>query len=46
VVICRAQGWGHWWDGNTCLTNEDTLKLTREQALELIRRTFRKGPLL
>jgi hypothetical protein len=40
--VCQEQGWGHWWDGTNCLTNEDASKLTREEALDLIRRNF--GP--
>jgi hypothetical protein len=40
--VCQEQGWGHWWDGTDCLTNEDASKLTREEALDLIRRNF--GP--
>ncbi len=41
-AVCREQGWGHWWDGTNCLTNEEASKLTREQALELIKRNFGK----
>lgn len=40
--VCREQGWGHWWDGTNCLTNEEASRLTREQALDLIRRNLGK----
>lgn len=40
--VCQEQGWGHWWDGANCLTNEEASKLTREKALDVIRRNF--GP--
>ncbi len=40
--LCRSEGWGHWWDGVNCLTSEEARRLTREQALDVIRRTFGK----
>ncbi len=41
--MCRAEGWGYWWDGQRCLTNEETLSLSREEALKLIRWRYRGG---
>jgi len=38
--VCKEQGWGHWWDGTNCLTNAEATKLTREKALDVIRRRF------
>jgi len=40
--LCKEQGWGHWWNGSRCLSNEEASRLTKEEALELIRRQF--GP--
>ena len=31
-AMCQAEGWGYWWDGNTCRTNVDSLTRPREQT--------------
>jgi hypothetical protein len=41
--VCREQGWGFWWDGERCLTNEETLSLSPEKAREVIRWRYSDG---
>ena len=44
--VCKEQGWGHWWNGTNCLTNAEASRLTKENALDVIRRKFgRNNPL-
>ena len=31
-AMCRAEGWGYWWDGKTCVANEEILTRTRGQT--------------
>jgi hypothetical protein len=41
--LCQEQGWNFWWDGEQCLTGEDTLTVSREKAWELLQRRYGNG---